>query len=158
MTGSQKAAYRRSVCKRLERILANDFTTQTLITLQCSSAAGVPQALAKKILRTWTDQVRRVAGRPFKFIKIIDYGPHPIPGIVFYVITDLPEELCREVCGAWYMGKAVAAPLDSSGFNKIVDSIMRQDSNTAGANSRLWSYCERAPPILCGPSSPVDIK
>ena len=125
--------------------MANDFTTPTLITLHCSSAVGIPQVLAKKIFRSWTYQVQRVTRRPLKFIKIIDYGPHPIPGIVFFVIADLPEELCREVCGAWYMGKAEAAPLDSSGFNKIADSIMRQDSNTAGANSRLWSYCERAP-------------
>ena len=143
MTRSQKATYRRSVCKRLERILANDFAAPTLITLQCSSAVGIPQALAMKIFRSWKGQVQRVIGRPFKFIKIIDYGPHPIPEIVFYVITDLPEELCREVCGAWYMGKAVAAPLDSSGFNKIADSIMRQDSNTAGVNSHLWSYCAK---------------
>ena len=145
MTRSQKATYRKSVCKRLERILENDFTTTTLITLQWFSATGVPRTLAKKIFRIWVDQVRRVAKRPFKFIKIIDYGPHPIPGIVFYVITDLPEELCQEVCGAWYMGKGVAAPLDDSGFNKVADSIMRQDSNTTGANSRLWSYCERVP-------------
>ena len=145
MTRSQKATYRKSVCKRMERILANDFAAPTLITLHCSSAVGIPQALAMKIFRSWKGQVQRVVGRPFKFIKIIDYGPHPIPEIVFYVIADLPEEVCQEICGAWYMGKAAATPLDSSGFNKVADSIMRQDSNTAGANSHLWSYCERAP-------------
>lgn len=144
MTGSQKAAYRRSVCKRLERILANDFTTPTLITLHCSSAVGISQVLAKKIFRCWKHQVQRVVGRSFKFIKIIDYGPHPIPEIVFYVIADLPKDLCREVCGAWYMGKAIAAPLDSSGFDKIADSIMRQDSSATGESSHLWSYCAKS--------------
>ena len=143
MTRSQKATYRKSVCKRLERILANDFPAPTLITLRCSSAVGIPQALAMKIFRSWKGQVQRVIGRPFKFIKIIDYGPHPIPEIVFYVIADLSEELCREVCGVWYMGKAEAAPLDASGFNKVADSIMRQESSEAGKSSRLWSYCAK---------------
>ena len=96
-----------------------------------------------KIFRSWKGQVQRVVGRPFKFIKIIDYGPHPIPEIVFYVIADLPEEVCQEICGAWYMGKAAATPLDSSGFNKVADSIMRQDSNAAGTYSHLWSYCAK---------------
>ena len=143
MTRSQKATYRRAVCKRLEGILANDFASPSLITLHCSSAVGIPQALAMKIFRSWKGQVQRVVGRPFKFIKIIDYGPHPIPEIVFYVIADLPEEVCQEICGAWYMGKAVVTPLDSSGFNKVADSIMRQDSNTAGTCSHLWSYCAK---------------
>lgn len=99
-TSSQKATYRRAVCKRLEEILANDFASPTLITLHCSSVDGIPQAFAVKIFRSWKDQAQRVIGRLFKFIKISDYGPHPIPGTVFYVIADLQEGLSREICGA----------------------------------------------------------
>lgn len=144
MIRSQKATYRRAVCKRLERILANEFTTPTLITLQCSSAVRVPQALAKKIFSNWKYQAQRVTSRPFKYIKIIDYGSFPLPGIVFYVIADLPVDLSQKICDAWYMGRATAALLDASGFDKVADSIMRQDLNDMGVHPRMWSYCARS--------------
>ncbi len=141
MIETKKATYRKSVCKRLERITADEFTTPTLITLHCSSAVGMSHPLAKKVFSSWKYQARRIAGRPFKFIKIFDCGPHPIPGIVFYVIADLPENICRETCGAWYMGKATVERMSPSVFNKIADSIMRQDSKPDGVHPRQWSYC-----------------
>lgn len=143
MTGSQKATYRRAVCKRLERILKNEFETPTLITLQCTAIHGVPKGLGMKLFINWKRQAQRSVGRPFKFIKVIDYGPHPIPGIVFFVIVELPIDLGQKICGAWYMGRATAVPLDATRFDKIAASIMRQDVEAIGERPQLWSYCQK---------------
>lgn len=145
MIKSKQAVYRKSICKKVEDIISKDFSNAILITLHCSAAVAVPPELAKKIFRGWIYQARRIAGGTFNFIKIIDYGPHPIPEIVFHVIVDLPISQCIEICGAWFMGGATVRPLDAQSFSEVADSIMQQNTKSISAKSRIWSYCYTKP-------------
>lgn len=138
MNDMQKSLYRRSVCWKVGKIIAADFAGAMLITLHCSSPVVMPPELAKQVYRTWRATAQRIVGSPFNCLRIIDYGPHPTPEVVFHVVADLPQDLCMKACGAWYMGKATVAPLDEKAFDRITGCIMHQDSKP---KAQLWSYC-----------------
>lgn len=141
MVASQKVTYRKSVSKKLEGIIAKDFSNAMLITLHCAAPVMISPELAKKIFRGWANQAKRIAGGPFHFIKIIDYGPHPAPEIIFRVVVALPKTCCLRICEAWFMGSAFVKELDSEALIEIADAIMRQTNTTVGEGMRLWSYC-----------------
>lgn len=152
----KRVIYRKSICQKVKDIVSKDFSNATLITLHCAAAVAVPPELAKKIFRGWVYQARRIAGGTFSFIKIIDYGPHPIPEIVFHVIVDLPESCCIEICNAWFMGEATAKPLNIQSFIEVADSIMRQNTETINSKCRIWSYCHKDHRPLYSPACAVE--
>ena len=138
MGGLRDTMYGSTICQRVAKIISEDFTSAMLITLHCSSLTVMPPELAKQVYRTWKATAQRIAGGSFSCIRIVDYGPHSIPEIVFYVIADLPKDTCIEASLSWYMGKVSVDSLDEKGICKIANAIIRQ---TSPANAQIWSYC-----------------
>ena len=142
MNGLQETMYKSTICQRVAKIISEDFTSAMLITLHCSSSVVMPPDLAKRLYRAWKDTAQRIAGGPFNCIRIVDYGPHPIPEIVFFVVADLPPDICMEAGAAWYMGTASVDPLDEKGLDRIAKAVIQQ---TSPAKAQIWSYCKGRP-------------
>ena len=142
INGLRETMYRSAICQRVAKIISEDFTSAMLITLHCASSAAMPPDLAKRLYRAWKDTAQRIAGGPFNCIRIVDYGPHPIPEIVFFVVADLPPDICMEAGAAWYMGTASVDPLDEKGLDRIAKAVIQQTSPT---KAQIWSYCKGRP-------------
>lgn len=138
MDGLRDTLHRRSICHSIGRIVSEDFTSAALITLHCSSTVVMPPDLAKRVFKSWAYKIQRGLGTPFRHIRVTDYGPHPIPEIIFYVVADLPLNFCRAACSEWCMGDASVSPLDENGIDKIARAVMYQ---TDRPNTHIWSYC-----------------
>ena len=137
MSGLRDTFHRRAICHSIGRIIAEDFTVATLIALRCASAATMPPDLAKRLFSSWTYRARRIAGGAFPFIRVTDCGTRPDTGIVFYVIADLPLDICRAACGEWCAGEASACPLDEEGVDKIARAVVCQPDMP---NAKIWGY------------------
>lgn len=72
----------------------------------------MPPDLAKRVFKTWAYKMQRGIGAPFRYIRVTDYGPHPMPEIIFYVVADLSLNFCSAACSEWCMGEASVSPLD----------------------------------------------
>lgn len=137
MNGLRDTLHRRAICHSIGRIVSEEFANASLITLHCSSTVVMPPDLAKRVFKTWAYKIQRDLGMPFRYIRITDCGPHPIPEVVFYLVADLPLNTCRMACGEWCMGEASASPLDETGVDKIARAVVYQ---TGIPNARIWSY------------------
>lgn len=138
MNGLRDTWHRRAICHSIGRIISEGFLNATLVTLHCSSTVVMPSGLAKRIFKTWAYKIQRRLGSPFRYIRITDYGPHPIPEVIFYLVADLPLDICHTACGEWYMGKASVSPLDEDGVDKIARAVVYQSDMP---NAQIWSYC-----------------
>ena len=138
MNGLRDTLHRRAICHSIGRIVEEDFVTAALITLHCSAAVVMPPDLAKRVFKTWAYKLQRAIGSPFRYIRITDYGPHPIPEVVFHVIADLPLDTCVRACGEWCMGKSSVSPLDEEGTDRIARAVVYQ---SAVPGAQIWSYC-----------------
>ena len=146
MNGLRDTLHRRAICHSIGRVVSENFVNATLITLHCSSAVVMPPDLAKRAFKTWTYKTQRHLGTPFKYVRVTDYGPHPIPEVVFHIIADLPLDVCRTACGEWYMGETSVSPLDETGIDLIARAVVYSDRPDA----HIWSYCSgRRKPRSC---------
>lgn len=155
MNGLRETMYKSTICQRVAKIISEDFTSAMLITLHCSSSVVMPPDLAKRLYRAWKDIAQRIAGGPFNCIRIVDYGPHSTPEIVFFVVADLSLDVCMEARAAWYMGAASVDPLDDKGLDRIAEAVIQQTSPT---KARIWSYLQKNTPCLCHATATVGIR
>ena len=128
-----------ATCYSIGRIISENFaeSNATLITLRYPSSEVISPEIASQIFAAWSYRVRRYIGQPFRHIRITDLSQHSAAGVVFYVIADLPIDICRRVCSGWFVGDVSFSVLDEEGLDKIARVIVYHPY-VPGA--RIWGY------------------
>ena len=129
----------RAICHSIGRVIYENFTEKdaTLITLRYSSSDVMSPKLARRIFNTWAYRVRRHVGKPFQFVRVTDLNTHSIHAVDFYVIVDLPIDVCREVCSEWFAGDVSISALNEEGLDKIAQVVMYHPYIPG---TRIWAY------------------
>lgn len=129
----------REICHSIGRVIAENFTEKnaTLITLRYSSSDVISPKLARRIFTTWAYRVRRYVGKPFQFIRITDFNTHSTYAVDFYVIVDLPIDVCCKVCSEWFTGDVSISALNDESLDKIAQVVVYHPYIPG---TRIWAY------------------
>ena len=140
MTKTQAAYFRnRSLC-RMTALLTCQCAFTQLLSLYYAPGPSIPSVIADSQYRTLMKQARRLAGGPFRYMKVTEYGEGSLsPPMVHRLFLDLPAELCQEIAKHWFMGNATVERLDRQQLAEFAADLMAQPECQREKGRRVWT-------------------
>lgn len=141
MTDKKAAYHRRRSLSRMGALLTSLFEQAQLLTLCYAPGSSVPVAIADRQYRTLMGAARSLAGGPFRYVKVTEYGAGPAARVTAYrLILDLPPGICQEIAGRWFMGKATVEPLDARQIAAFAaDLAVQPAAGGKAVGRRMWA-------------------
>lgn len=139
MTEKQAAFYsRRSLC-RMTALLTSHFAQAQLLTLRYVAGPLIPHAIIDSQYRSLMCKARRLAGGPFPYVKLTQYGPSAGQVLAYRLIADLPAEVCREIAGSWFMGGTSVEPLDVHQIASLAADLADRPEDKREKGQKSWT-------------------
>ena len=141
MTENQAAYHRRRSLCRLAALLTGPCAFAQLLSLYYATGPSIPSAIVDRQYRTLMEQARRLAGGPFRYVKVTEYGTDPLSSaIVHRLFLDLPAEICQEIAKHWFMGNATVEQLSTQQLTEFAADLMaRQPGHRREKGRRVWT-------------------
>ena len=141
MTENQAAYHRRRSLCLLTALLTDQCALTQLLSLYYAPGPSIPSAIVDRQYRTLMEQARRLAGGPFRYVKVTEYGTDPLsPAIVHRLFLALPAEMCQGIAKHWFMGNATVEQLSTQLLTEFAADLMaRQPGHRREKGRRVWT-------------------
>lgn len=96
---------------RLSTVLICSFDIAQLITLRFRNLA-LPERVKKNDVRALLARAKVRAGDSLRYVIVPEYGAENDGVIAYHVITDMPADVCADVCKRWSSGEFEISPVD----------------------------------------------
>ena len=141
MTTTQAVYFwNRSLC-RLAALLTGPCALTQLLSLYYAPGPSIPSAIVDRQYRTLMDQARRLAGGPFRYVKVTEYSASPLsPPIIHRLFLELPAEMCQGIAKHWFMGNATVERLSTQQLTDFAADLMaRRPGDRREKGRRIWT-------------------
>ena len=108
---SYSDAYSRTMqTVRLSTVLTCSFDFAQLVTLRFQNPA-LPEMVKKNDVRALLARAKVRAGDSLRYVIVPEYG-NDNRVIAYHIITDMPTDVCTDICKRWYSGEFDISPIN----------------------------------------------